>query len=95
MDVTNYSHISTSQLYPDKETKLEKCAKVLKIADLKRRIESLVQKNQKTLTKSGLGHISAGALSKASQMKIDAIREEYEREKGDLGRELAEKNLEI
>lgn len=47
------------------DSKFEKAKNAVKLQDLKRRIESLVQKNQTNLQSSGLGHMTS-SLSKAS-----------------------------
>ena len=76
------------------QERFEKCRNAIKIADLKRRIEQLVQKNQQNLQSSGLGHMGS-SLMKASQMKIQLIREEYDKEKEELGKQLSLKNKEV
>eukprot|EP00347_Sterkiella_histriomuscorum_P013994 403362573 len=76
------------------QSKYEKCKNSIKIADLKLKIEKLVQKNSQNLQKSGLEQMGS-TLGKASQMKINAIRQEYEKEKMDLNTQLGVKNKEI
>jgi hypothetical protein len=70
------------EVEPD-HSNLNKCRSALHIAELKRRIERLVQKHRGSLKASGMLNMSQ-SLSRASQLKIKEIRQEYDREKTEL-----------
>ncbi|CDW87548.1 UNKNOWN [Stylonychia lemnae] len=93
-DVNKENFNKVSNATADESKKFDRCKSAIKIADLKIKIEKLVQKNSQNLQKSGLGNMGS-TLGKASQLKINTIRDEFEKEKQEMSKQLQMKNKEI